>query len=302
MGAYHSDSAIAAKGTVMNIIDVNLNLGAKEPFTIWHISDSHLCLADGRDNERKNKLAASRANEFTGGHPERLTAYAEEQFAAVRESGAPLIYTGDFCDFVSEANLDYAKRLFSTVDSFVCAGNHEFSQYVGEAWEDEDYKAMSFEKVCAAFPANNIWYSERMIGGIRFVAVDNNYYYVLPEQIERFRAALSDGVPVVLCVHNPLYSENTYELVMKNKAPDEPPYLCGCPYELLLNLNDHRRRQQTTNELTREFVDLCESSKNLKAILAGHLHRFVSCAMNSGIPQIVAPGGYANEVVRYTVR
>lgn len=286
----------------MHIIDVDLNLGATEPFTLWHISDSHLCLADERDNERKNKLAESRADSFTGGHPERIAAYAEEQFAAVRESGCPLIYTGDFCDFVSEANLDYAKQLFGTVDSFVCAGNHEYSQYVGEAWEDEAYKAMSFERVRAAFPANDIWYSERMIGGIRFVALDNNYYYVLPEQLERFRAALSDGVPTVLCVHNPLYSENTYKVVMEGKSPDEPPYLCGCPSGLLLNLTEHRRLQQTTNDVTREFVDLCESSENLKAILAGHLHRFAACTMNSGIPQIVAPGGYSGEVVRYSVR
>ncbi len=285
----------------MKVYEIDLKLGASEPFGLWHISDSHLCLADERDNERKNKLAESRGISFTGGHPERILQYAREQFEAVRESGDTLIYTGDFCDFVSEANLDCAKELFGTVDAFVCAGNHEFSQYVGEAWEDEAYKAMSFEHVKESFPGNDIWYSERILHGVRFVAVDNNYYYVLPEQLERFRKALSDGIPTVLCVHNPLYSENTYETIMKGKAPDEPPYLCGCPYNLLLNLNDHRRRQQTTNDVTREFVDLCESSPNLKAILGGHLHRFASCTMNSGIPQIVAPGGYANEVVRYHI-
>lgn len=285
----------------MKIHDVRLEPGAAEPFSLWHISDSHLTLADERDNERKNKLAEDRGNAFTGGHPERIRQYTEEQFDRVRESGDTLIYTGDFCDFVSEANLDYAKSLFSTVDAFVCAGNHEYSQYVGEAWEDEAYKAMSFDHVKESFPGNDIWYSERIMHGVRFVAIDNNYYYVLPEQLERFRKALSDGVPTVLCVHNPLYSENTYDTIMAGKSPDEPPYLCGCPHELLLNLSDHRRRQQTTDELTREFVDLCESSKNLKAILAGHLHAFAACRMNSGIPQIVAPGGFKNEVVRYSV-
>ncbi len=286
----------------MKIIDAELNVGAAEPFTLYHISDSHLCLADGRDNERKNKLAASRADDFTGKRPHLLTQYTEEQFAFVRESGSTLIYTGDFCDFVSEANLDYAKKMFSGTDAFVCAGNHEYSQYVGEAWEDEAYKAMSFERVKAAFPNNDIWYDERMIGGVRFVALDNNYYYVLPEQLERFRRALSDGVPTVLCVHNPLYSENTWEVVMTGKSPDEPPYLCGCPDGLLLNLSEHRRKQQTTDDLTREFVDLCESSPNLRAILAGHLHRFAACRMNSGIPQYVCPGGFRNEIVRYTVK
>ena len=286
----------------MKIIPVSLSVGAEEPFTLAHISDSHLCFADLRDGERKVKLAEARGNEFTGGHPERIAEYTEAQFDYVRGKGETLIYTGDFCDFVSAANLEYAKKLFSGVDAFVCAGNHEYSLYVGEAWEDEAYKAASFDAVNAAFPSNDIWYSERMIHGVRFVAVDNNYYYVLPLQLERFKRACSDGVPVVLCVHNPLYSENTYEVVMKGKRPEDPPYLCGCPDEKLVTLSDHRRRQQTTDAVTREFVDFCESAPNLKAILAGHLHRFAETRLDSGVPQIVCPGGFSDEIIEYTIR
>ena len=284
----------------MKIRQIHLSIGADEPFRALHSSDGHLCLADLRDGERKVKLAQSRADAFTGGHPERLREMAEELFACARERREPLFYTGDFCDFVSRANLEYAKELFSSVDAFVCAGNHEYSQYVGEAWEDETYKALSFADVCAAFPNNSIWYDERMIHGVRFVALDNNYYYVLPEQLERFRRACSDGVPVVLLVHNPLYSRNTYETVMKGKEPSDPPYLCGCPDELLTELNDHRRRQQTTDEVTRAFVSFCESAPNLRAVLAGHLHAFAETQLDSGIPQIIANGGYRDECIEYT--
>ena len=286
----------------MKIRKIELTIGADEPFRALHSSDGHLCLADERDGERKVKLAQSRGNSFTGGHPERLCELAEEVFAAARERNELLLYTGDFCDFVSKANLEYAKKLFSSVDAFVCAGNHEFSQYVGEAWEDEAYKAQSFGEVCAAFPNNDIWYAERMINGVRFVAIDNNYYYVLPEQLERFRAACSDGTPVVLLVHNPLYSRDTYEKVMRGKKPDDPPYLFGCPDELLTSLNDHRRRQQTPDGVTKEFLAFCESTPNLRAVLAGHLHAFAETKLDSGIPQIIAGGGYCDECIEYDFR
>lgn len=283
----------------MKIIPVRLNIGAAEPFRLAHISDSHLCFADMRDGERKVKLGEARGRDFTGGRPELLARHAEEQFGYVKKEGLTLIYTGDFCDFVSKANLEYAAKLFSGVDAFVCAGNHEYSQYVGEAWEDEAYKAQSFREVKAAFPSNDIWYAERMIHGVRFVAIDNNYYYVLPEQLERFRAACADGVPVVLCVHNPLYSEEAYRVVMEGKGPQDPPYLCGCPDEKLAGLSDHRRRQQTTDETTREFIDFCESTPNLRAILAGHMHWFAETRMNSGIPQVICPGGFTGEMIEY---
>lgn len=286
----------------MELRKIELNIGADEPFCALHSSDGHLCLADSRDGERKVRLAESRGNDFTGGHPERLCQLAEEVFALAREKNELLLYTGDFCDFVSKANLEYAKKLFSSVDAFVCAGNHEYSQYVGEAWEDEAYKAQSFGEVCAAFPNNDIWYAERMIHGVRFVAIDNNYYYVLPEQFERFRNACADGVPVVLMMHNPLYSRDAYEKVMRNKKPTDPPYLCGCPDELLTNLSDHRRRQQTADEVTKEFLAFCNSTPNLRAVLAGHLHEFAETKLDSGIPQIIADGGFRGACIEYTFR
>lgn len=285
---------------MLNIRNVTLDVGASAPFRALHVSDSHICLCDGRDNERKNALAVSRAGAFGGN--EKLKANLEEAAAVARERGETLLYTGDLLDFVSEANLDYAAKAFEGTDTFVCAGNHEYSQYVGEAWEDEEYKAQSFARVKAAFPGNDVWYSEREMNGVVFAAVDNNYYYVLPEQLERFGALLSTGKPVVLMMHNPLYSADAYRQVMNGKKPYAPPYLCGCPDDLLLPLEDYRRRQQTADETTREFCTLCGSSPNLRAVLAGHLHTFYQTALDSGVPQIVCGAGYAGEAVEYLFR
>jgi len=282
----------------MNLHRIKINVGAEKPFAVLHSGDHHLCLCDERNDERKQKLAANRANAFTGGHPECLAAQAEEFFAYAADNALPIMYTGDFIDFTSYANFDYARKLFSSADAFMCAGNHEYSRYVGEAWEDEEYKAVSFEEVLASYPNNNIWYDECVINGVRFVAIDNNYYYILPEQFERFRAACSDGMPVVLLVHTPLYSKDIFGQVTDGTdRPAYPPYLFGCPEEFLRNLDDHRYRQQKPDEITLEFVRFCNETPNLKAVFAGHHHKVILSKLDSGIPQIVSGGGANGEAV-----
>ena len=284
----------------MKITNIKITAGAEKKFSVIHSGDHHMCLCDSRNDERKQELAKSRANAFSGGHPERLTEFAEEFFAYAHENGLPIMYTGDFIDFTSYANFDYAKKMFSESDAFVCAGNHEYSKYVGEAWEDEAYKADSFDEVAASFPNNNIWYDERVIGGVRFVAIDNNYYYVMPEQFERFKKACSDGLPVVLLVHNPLYSADILaQLDAEGRKPSEPPYLFGCPEEFLRELDDHRYRQQKPDQLTLDFVRFCNETPNLEAVFAGHLHETRISKLDSGIPQIVCGGGTQGEAVVY---
>lgn len=282
----------------MNIRHITINVNAETPFQMLHTSDNHLCLADARDDERKNLLAASRADSFTGGHPEKLTEAVEEIAAYAKENNLTLIHTGDMIDFVSEANLDYSRKIFKGIDVFMAAGNHEFSLYVGEAWEDEAYKAQSFEHVKAAFQGD-FWFQTRIVNGVKFIAVDNNYYYVTPEQLTLFKEATADGMPCVLIVHNPLYSEDMHKQVMEGKKESDPPYLFGCPEHLLRSLNDHRYRQQKPDETTTEFLHYCETLPNLKAVLAGHLHEFFESKLDSGIPQYVASSVAEADVILY---
>ena len=283
----------------MNIRKITLNVGAEKPFRALHISDNHLCLADERDNERKRNLADARGNMFTGGHPEMIEARLREMVSYAAGEGMPLLCTGDVIDFVSVKNLETAGEILRQADTFMAVGNHEYSQYVGEAWEDEAYKAQSFDDVIAAFPGN-VWFQTRVIHGVKFIAMDNGYYYITEELFRLFKEAMADGMPAVLLMHNPLYSPDTYAQVTAGKPASVPSYLNGCPEELLRSLDDHRYRQQKPDALTLEFSRFCEEAPNLKAILAGHLHKFYEAKMVSGIPQIVAGGGYAGEAVEYT--
>lgn len=44
------------------------------------------------------------------------------------------------------------------------------------------------------------------VHGIRFVAIDNSNYEVLPDQLKFFHSQVSSGVPLVLLMHIPLYA------------------------------------------------------------------------------------------------
>lgn len=281
----------------MDITEYTVEIGAQKPFFAYHMSDNHICLADERDGKRKTELAADRENCFCGNREKSTSTAAGELFDFIKKENALLIHTGDLIDFVSCSNLEYAKKLFDGADCIACAGNHEFSLYVGEAWEDEEYKAQSLDKVCESFPAGII-FGVREVNGVQFITLDNSYYYILPELYEKTEAALANGKPSVLIVHTPLYSAETYEKIMKGKPSDEPPYLCGCPETLLKNLNEHRFRQQCPDDITYRFIELCNGSKNLKAVLTGHIHRPLFSHLESGAVQIAADGAYGGTVNR----
>lgn len=280
----------------MKLEKFTLNVGADKPFCAYHMSDNHVCLADGRDNERKNELARNRERDFCGAREKTTPQTAEELFSVIKKENALLIHTGDLIDFVSHKNLEFAKTCFIGVDCIACAGNHEFSLYVGEAWEDEAYKAQSVEAVKAHYP-DGILFGVREINGVRFITLDNSYYYILPEIYKKTEEALACGKPSVLVVHTPFYSADTYKKVTAGKA-DDPPYLCGCPEALLKNLSEHRYKQQFADETTLRFIELINSAPNLKAVLAGHLHEPLVSQLDSGIPQLAACGAF-RDVMNY---
>lgn len=198
----------------MNILDTEIRVGAAQPFTVLHASDTHLTLADERDNDRKHALAAARLQGFPAAEEvlQQLTALALEE-------NLPVLHTGDLSDFVSAANLDRMRAFTDTVDCFMAAGNHEFSQYVGEAWEDAAYREQSLARVQAAFK-NDIRFASRVLHGVNFIALDNSYYLIEPWQLARLRAEAEKGLPMVLLVHTPLYSPpGTGTAARKRSAP-----------------------------------------------------------------------------------
>ncbi len=256
------------KESTMKTIDTVIRVGAAQPFCALHASDTHLTRADRRDDERKRLLAQNRLPVFPTAEEDlrELTALAQAE-------QLPVLHTGDLSDFVSAANLDAMRAFSEAVDCFMAAGNHEFSLYVGETWEDAAYRAQSLDRVQAVFK-NDIRFAGRVMHGVNFIALDNSYYLIEPEQLAALKAEAEKGLPMVLLVHTPLYSPETLALLRENGLqPTEPAYLMAVPEQEMRGYDDHRYRQQLADATTREALEWICAQPLIKAVLTGHLHK-----------------------------
>lgn len=265
----------------MMILENTLRVGAETPFSALHMSDTHLTLADKReqDNGRKLELAGNRLQYFPNAQD--VLVQAE---ALAKAENLPILHTGDLIDFVSDANLDETARFTAQNDVFTAAGNHEFSLYVGEAKEDAAYRNISLAKVQAAF-ANDIRFSSRVMHGVNFVAVDNSYYLFEEEQLEALEREVKKGLPTVLMMHTPLYTEVLYEKMIRGGTA--PAYLMNVPAEKMAHYTPDRCEQQLADAVTREAYDYILSQPIIRAVLAGHLHIDAEDVLPGGRPQIV---------------
>ncbi len=257
---------------------LTINVGATSPIRALHLSDTHLTRVDARDNERKYTLANKRKETFPD---------AERYFNAAiryaREKDLILFHTGDLQDFVSEANLDHISATLAVGNWFTAAGNHEFSQYVGEAKEDAAYKAQSYDKVQEAFP-NDLTVASRIINGVNFVAIDNVYYYVTAEQHKAVEREFKKGLPVVLLCHIPFYTpKHCHEALTRNGG--RTSYMVCTPPKVIEDFrrdpnsaaSETYRNRPVSGDIdlpTLAFYNWLKKQSQLKAILCGHMHEF----------------------------
>ena len=264
----------------MKILYNDINVGATSPFKILHISDTHLVYGDERDGERKVKLAAGRAKLFT--KTEEVLSQASE---LAKENDAVIMHTGDLIDFVSVANLERVEEFLDENDCFVCAGNHEFSLYVGEAWEDAEYRNKSLSTVQKSFK-NDIRMSSRVINGVNFVALDDGYYLFEAEQLDFLKGEVAKGLPIVLLIHNPIYEEVLYGIL--SPTPGGVGYLTGVPDDITCLYTDkHRYKQQKADAITHETCNYIKNEPLIKAVLTGHLHCTYDGFLKEGVPQLI---------------
>ena len=262
----------------MKILETKLRIGVKEPFRVLHASDTHLTYADMRDGERKVTLSGDREKIFS--HAEEMLAFIGD---VAEERGLPILHSGDLIDFVSLANLEKVKDFTNRYDCFLAAGNHEFSQYVGEAWEDAEYRNQTLSQVQEAFQ-NDIRMASKIIGGVNFLAIDNGYYLFEKEQLEFLKTEEEKGLPIVLLIHDPLYDEALcHKILQKSSCAG----MVGVPEEQMQGYPPYRYRQQRADEITLQTLEHIKTQPLIKAILTGHLHCNYEGAFAEHIPQII---------------
>lgn len=275
---------------------ITIQVGAKTPFKALHVSDSHLTWTDSRDNERKLKLGEKRLKSFPDAEY-----YFNESLRYAGENGMLYLHTGDLIDFVTEANLEYVASRLSGSVAVTAAGNHEYSQYVGEAKEDAAYKAQTYDMVQKAYP-NDLTFASCVINGVNFVAVDDVYYNFTDHQRKLMKKEVRKGLPIVMMCHVPLYTPEHCALILKgNKG--KGGYMTGAPLEITETYVDipglepglewkNRRIQQRADEPTLRFVSWLKKQPELKAILCGHTHGFYQERFSPTAIQYTVGAGY----------
>lgn len=277
----------------LRLARIKIRIGLPAPFKVLHLSDSHITLADARDNDRKRTLAATRLKVFPDNQ-----ARLSELFAYAKSSNEMILHTGDFIDFVSEANLDAVREFFKGRDCIACSGNHEFSQYVGEAIEDDTYKQQSYAKVQAAWP-NDLTFYSRIVHGVNFVALDNVYYNFTDSQLGKFKLEIAKGLPIVLLCHVPIYTPDLFDIAYA-AANKTCAYLIGVPEERMYGYTAARRTQQRPNAATLAFIEYLKTQSLVKAVLCGHLHYSWSGQLSDSALQYVVGGAFNGDAQEIT--
>ena len=255
----------------LTIRRVNLAVGVERPFRILHVSDSHIARIDSRDGEALYAFAKarSRIGRELGEY------YLDEAVHHARSAGLKIVHTGDFMDFMSEANLEYAARRFRTDDFLACVGNHEY--WLGaDKREVEEYKAPTIPRLKDVW--NGVPVSVTRMNGVSFFVFDNTFKTVTADVAARFDETVKDGLPIIMVCHVPLWAEGC-GIKAKNT--------CGIP---------DRTGIETVSSA---FVERVRREPLVRAVLAGHLHERCDFAFSPTARECVANAlfnGEATEV------
>ena len=278
------ESVFAKRGKFERLIigGVNLKIGATEPFSILHISDTHFTSAYDYESKEKRELAKIRTQTFGGKQEEAL----RDSLDWAKLNVDYVLHTGDLIDFQSEANFDLVRKYFGGI-SMCAVGNHEYSPSMWftprkKGTTDAEWREQSFAALKSAYPMD-LLFSSKVVNGINFVMIDNSFATVSENQVERFHQEVKKGLPIVLASHVPYMTENIWILKerywrnqgrkVRNAAPPPPS-------------GDLKR--QLEDKVTKDFIAYLKSEKLLKAIFVGHEHmvtqdRFSPTAMEYAV-------------------
>ena len=262
----------------------HIDAGATQPFSILHISDTHLTAAYPEEGEGKMQAHHRRLRTFGGRQEEAL----RDSLSWAKDNVDYVLHTGDLIDWQSEANFDLVKKFYGD-KMFGSMGNHEFYTYLpGEihTWQ-EPFKTRSWPLLKDVFPVDPR-FSARTVNGINFVCLDDVFGTVQPDQVEMFHAEAKKGLPIILCMHVPFHTPGIWRASSKFwrfrsrkfRAEIVMPNATG----------DYKRQQE--DPVTRDFIAYLKQEKLLKGILAGHLHITVQDRFSPTAMEYVVGGNF----------
>jgi len=243
----------------LSIVSQHVDAGATKPFSILHISDTHLTEAYPGESEWTRRRAKQRSKVF-GGHQEESL---RDSLVWAKQHVDYVIHTGDLIDFQSEANFDLVRKYYGKYTGTITGslGNHEFFCGQAKAQETDAFKKEMAAKLAEVYPFD-ISLQSTVVNGVNFVTLDNVYGTVTAEQATRFEDEAKKCLPIVLCMHCPIDTPNIRRAASKYwKREDLKTFPDVTNFKL-----------RCSDSVTKDFIAYLKSLPLLKAILAGHYH------------------------------
>lgn len=290
VGAAEGSDAFAKRGRWerLSIAFGAVEIGLEKPFSVLHISDTHLTAAYASESAKKREISRLRTPTF-GGHQEEAL---RDSIAWAKEHCDYIVHTGDLIDWQSEANFALVKKYFGE-GMTGCLGNHEFSpeMWLSDLKESptEAFKANTRTAIAAVYPFD-ISLQSTVVNGVNFVTLDDVYGTVTPGQVERFAAEVKKGLPIVLCQHVPFFSERILRANLHFWDGNGAKFRNAALPPVAKLPGDFRRQHE--DPTTRDFVAYLRGEPLLKAILAGHLHITVEDRFSPTAMQYVVGGNF----------
>lgn len=261
-------SAFAKRGfwERLSIAFGTVEIGLEKPFSVLHISDTHLTAAGEDENLKKQTLCCKRTRGFGGRQEEAL----RDSIAWAKRHCDYIVHTGDLIDWQSEANFALVKKYFGE-GMTGCLGNHEFSpdMWLSEPKETpvESYKDLTRARLAEVF-LFDVSVQSTVVNGVNFVTMDDAYATVTPAQVARFAAEAKKGLPIVLCLHVPLFTDGLVRTQAHFWNWRSPKFRSAA----VVHGEVPECVRQRDDPTTRDFIAYLKAEPLLKAILAGHLH------------------------------
>ena len=263
----------------------HVHIGLPEPFSVLHISDTHLTAAYPHEPEIKRTLSRERTLAF--GSQQELS--LSMSLAWAKRNVDCVVHTGDLIDWQSEANLDLARKYLGDI-SLAAVGNHEYSPSMSRDGVrdtgDDAQRAKTSAALARAFPFP-LDFRAQTVRGVNFVMVDDVFGTVTAEQVRRFEAEVRKGLPIILCMHVPFYTDEIWRASCKFWSGRNRKYRAAAlpdPY------GDCKRQRE--DAVTRDFIAALRQEKLLRGILAGHLHIAVQERFSPTAVQYVVGGNF----------
>jgi len=251
------------------VTNICVEIGLKRPFSVLHVSDSHLSRIDSRSDGRLYDFARKRSSNGRelGEH------YLNAAFEHAHGKGLKVVHSGDVMEFASAANLEYAERRFRSEDAIACPGNHEY--WDGASTDVAQLRPTMGPNLRSVFGAEA---SVTVVGGVTFFAFDNASGRVSAEVVAAFERAVAAKRPIVLVCHVPLPIDGLEDLF---------PFLKDAFCD-------------SYDETTADFVDRVRAEPLVRAVLCGHLHTPLEMPFSPTANQYVAGAlfdGQAREIL-----